>query len=285
MAEAHRTPPRPLTDAERRQVIEEAFKAQGRAEEAAESAEKLTDLARAAEELGLDPAHLAEAEAIVRMRAEEAERRATTPRSRLPIFVIAGAALALLVAVPAVLLLFGGMFTLGAVRSRAADGPSEQAPAVERIPASSFSLDHNAATEASSTTRDGGVALTVTRFGAEANEQYWANLESTAPLSWDGAQTVALVVSGEGTLENGRVYLESGDERWRSPAFGVTPVATPVELDVADFEHQLRRDGAWKVVDHSPPVGAPRVSVKFGWWVNDIDRSGTVVVRDVEVRR
>lgn len=281
MAEAHRSPPRrPLGDAEMREVVEEAFRRQGQAQDAAEKAAKLQDLARAAEELGLDPAHLAEAEEVVRMRAEERERReAARARSvRLGLVAAAGAAVAM-VAVAAL-----GWAVLGAGQTPA---PPPTVEAAERMPiaADTWALDKNAATDAQATISPGSASLTVTAFAAEADGKYWANLETRPDLDWSGAQAVSVTVEGSGTLDKGRLYLENGDERWRSPEFRVGGPATPQRLELRDFEHQLRRDGEWRVVDQAPPTAVRTASFKFGWWVNDVDRAGTVVVRDVTVER
>lgn len=260
-----------------REVIEEAFRRQGQAQDAAEKAAKLSDLARAAEELGLDPAELEAAEEVVRMRAEARERAAaaaaTTRRTSVAGLALGGLGVAAAAALAALLV--------------GHSGPAPAEPVATETPlpvsATTWTVDHNPATEADATFAEGRAALTVTRFGAEADGTFWANLETRPELDWRGARAVQLTV--EGTLPSGRLYLENGDERWRSPAFGVPSTAAPVELELRDFERQLRTDGEWKVVDQAPPDEVRTASFKFGWWVNDVDRAGTVVIRDVTVRR
>lgn len=258
-----------LNEAQRRQVLDVAARLQEARERREEGAARMAGVRKAAEEVGLDPALIEEAEAIVRARTIERVRQVGRNRS---IALAVGAAVALVA---------------GAAAFHAATAPS---PIVDDFSggASRWALSASPGSRARVTIAEeagrGEVArLTVEAFAPEADGTYRVNLDRALPeVNLARMEHLSLTMRGEG-LTTVRVYLEGGDERWRSPALPVTADWTVRELDLDAFDHQRRSGDGWALVGLGGVDGARTLSVKLGHYVNAVDATGEIWIDDLRL--
>lgn len=253
---------KPLDPAQRREVMELAWKLQAERDDAAEAQKHRELQARSGAELGLDPALLEEAEGLVRARALVAAQRASERRRLVQLLAFAGLGLGVLLA--------GGGAAWLALR------PAPFAPWTDPM-ASGWSLDTSPGALAE--LRPGAHATVVVQR-LPAGEP-WVNLDSTAHPDWEGAEKVAFEVRGEG-LRHVRLYLENPSLRWRGPKVPVSAAWTTQELALSVFERQ-ERAGEWRVVEGGPPSSVKTVSFKLGWYVNEPGDAGLVELRNLRV--
>jgi hypothetical protein len=232
----------------------------------------------AAAEMGIPEEYMERAAAEVHAR-RVAEVK--TRRSRRTATVAALAALAGL---------GGGAYVL--TRHSAAPSPplTASAPLVETFDAplaQSVTLENNPGSEAALTQQtdaSNGVAVVrVSRFAPDARGKFFVNLDTVSgSKDLRGRQNVSFDVRGRG-LPYVRLFLENGDERWRSPAMPVSAAWTAHRLPLSQFEYQTRdgASGAWRVRRYRAPGTVQRVSFKLGEYVNDARARGEVALDDL----
>lgn len=274
MAEQHdRPPPRPpLDEAQAREVVATALERQDAAARVAEADARVRALGEAAAEVGLDPAYLPEAEAVVRVRAEERARREVAASRRRRALAVG----ALVVA------------GLGAVGLWVGRAPAPPEPWTDPMAPVGWALEQSPGTTASvawplDPVRGEVARVEVTGFAPMADGRYWVNLESGAHPDWAGATEVSFAARGEG-LGAVRLYLETPTERWRGPVVPLGAEWSEHTLSLRDFERQERRDGEWSVVGWAPPERVDVVSFKLGHWVNGADATGTAWIDSLGAR-
>lgn len=152
---------------------------------------------------------------------------------------------------------------------------------VPALVAGNWQMSANPGTKATASFGRGVATIRVDRFAPDASGHYTANLNSQeGPKSFAGTRSISFNVHG--TLPNVRLYLEHGDERWRSPALPVQGQERLVKLDLTQFEHQVREGSQWQRTAYQPPGTVDNLSFKTGWFVNDASASGDVTVRDLQ---
>lgn len=137
-------------------------------------------------------------------------------------------------------------------------------------------------TEAAVQAVNGGAAITVNKFGPNAQGTYFANAQLTGPTSLSGYRNMSFTVSGDGGLKNIRIDLENGNERWKGPVVSVSssqPQTYNLSLD--QFHRQAERGGQWRNGGNARPGDIKQITVKTGDTINTPDSVGTVEVRDV----
>lgn len=249
------------------EVLKVAVELHARDHAANEAASASSAVREAAREVGVTEAQLDEAEAeVARRRAHEVTQRAKRARF---LYGAVGALLAVALAV--------GVWKLTA--------PPPPSPWVERFATHSrWALDVSPGTSAHlAFETEGGrevAAVTVDRTAPRADGTWFVNLDATGLPRVEGDS--AMVIELAGTLPVARIYLEAGtDERWRSPPVAVQPAWTRHRVPLANFEHQRRAEGRWRVVSAAPPSGVTTVSVKLGHYVNAPESTGTLRVREI----
>lgn len=160
-----------------------------------------------------------------------------------------------------------------------------QAPFTQPFVSGDWMLKTSAGTQASVSISNaaGSATVTVQKFTPDARGSYFANLN--APLQThdlSGFRSASFQVNG--TLPNVRLYLENGQERWRSPLLKVGSDAKTVHVDFGQFERQLKQpDGvSWRNVRYEPPASVENVSLKLGAFVNEASATGSVTFRDLK---
>ena len=144
-------------------------------------------------------------------------------------------------------------------------------------------MSANAGTQATVKYENGAAILHVQRFAADSAGHFTANLNSSSgAINLTKFRTVSFRVHG--TLPRLRLYLEHGNERWRSPALAVTGQDQQVRIDLSQFERQTRADrGAeWRTFAHQAPEWVDNLSFKTGWFVNEIGVSGDIALSDAD---
>lgn len=131
--------------------------------------------------------------------------------------------------------------------------------------AAQWKTNANAGTQATTAFANGEATVTVQKFMPDSKGRYFVNLNST-----NGIQNLSPYRGASfrvnGTLPYVRLYLENGQERWRSPALKVSPNEQIVRVDLSQFERQLRqKDGvSWRRVRFEPPATVENFSFKLG---------------------
>lgn len=230
----------------------------------------------AADELGIPQTYLEQAAAEL-----HAERVASERRRRVRNRLIGGAV--------AVALLAAGVVAV----NRLTGAPPE--PVVytfDQASATTWRLDTNAESQASVSFPEeaskGRVAVVrVERFGpAGAGATYFVNLNSAdGPKQLDGYEALTFQVRGEG-LGRVRLYLEAGEQRWRSPEVTVSGEWRNVRLSLAQFERQTRNQSGdgWRTTSYQAPNRIERLSFKLGTFINDDpNQGGEVRINDVRI--
>ncbi len=227
----------------------------------------------AAKEVGLpeEYLHRAAAELHVRRIAQAQKSR----KRRAGVIAVVGAALAL-----------GGAGGLYVIRSQVSAPPAVvqtvQTATAPAFTSSSWKLSMNSGTQASVDYGSGLATIRVRRFAVDSAGRFNANLNTI-----DGAQNLAGIRSisfnVHGTLPQVRLYLEHGDQRWRSPALPVEGQERQVKVDLTQFERQTRSgsNGQWEKAGYQAPETVDNLSYKTGWFVNDANASGDVTIGDV----
>jgi hypothetical protein len=231
---------------------------------------------KAAAEVGLpeEYLHLAAQQWHVR-RVEEASRKR---RRRTGVLAVAGAALVMGV---------GGWVITHPRPIVAPAGPAvavTQPAAPMTFTSANWTVTKNTHTKATTTFENGSATLRVDKFATDSAGHFTANLNSTGSgIDLSKYKTVSFNVRG--TLPHVRLYLEHGNERWRSPELAVGAQDQLIRINLDQFEHQTRAnvDAQWKTFDHSAPSWVDRLSFKTGWYVNDAGASGNVTLSDFQL--
>jgi hypothetical protein len=151
------------------------------------------------------------------------------------------------------------------------------------INAAQWKTNANAGTQATTAFENGAATVTVQKFTPDAQGRYFVNLNSTSGRqNLSGYSSASFQVSG--TLPSVRLYLENGQERWRSPVLNVSSGGQTVRVDFSQFERQLKqRDGvSWRRVRFQPPASVENFSFKLGSFVNEANAKGSVTIRDLK---
>ena len=228
----------------------------------------------AAKEIGLpeEYLHRAATELHVRRVAQAQQQRR---RKRTGLLAAAGAALVLA--------------TGGIIFKSQLSAPSIETATVVRATSApvfgptSWKLAANPGTKATVTFGNGSATIRVQRFAADSANRFTANLNTLeGAQNLSGVRTASFRVSG--TMPKVRLYLEHGNERWRSPELPVQGQERLVKVDFSQFERQTRADtGAqWQKDGYQPPETIDNLSFKTGWFVNDIGASGDVTLSDIK---
>jgi len=254
-------------------LMERAWKLQEETEREKEQQADVRAMRDAEEELGLDPRYIEQARA--QLEAEEALAHAQRQRFRKRFrkrLGIGGA-------------LTAGLFGLGALIWALVQPPP---PVHEDFTggAGRWSLDVNPGTQAAVRWEEEGqhgavAVIEVERFAAEQDGKFRTNLNQVLERDLDGYQTVRFAVRGEG-LGVVRVFLETPDERWRSPPVAVTADWQVSRLPLSSFERQVR-GGGWKGAAWEAPGKVQTVSFKVGHFMNEIDATGRVYLDDLRL--
>jgi hypothetical protein len=226
----------------------------------------------AAEEVGLpeEYLHRAAAELQARRIVKAQQRR----RKRAGLFAAIGAA--------AVLGLGGIVYT---IRGQSAlTEPATVAAEVQKatiappFAATSWVLMTNNGTRARSEFTNGTAVIKVKQFVDSGSNNYFANLNnSDGPKDLTGVHAIAFNV--QGTLPHVRLYLQNGNERWRSPLLPAQG-APQRRVNLNQFERQTRTgvDAPWRTVDYQAPRQVGSLSFKTGSYVNDVGASGEITL-------
>ena len=148
-----------------------------------------------------------------------------------------------------------------------------------------WKLNANTGTQAIVQWVNGGAVIHVDHFAADANGQFFANLNTfDSPKDLTGLRTVSFLA--QGTLPNVRIYLENGNERWRSSAVPLQGQSRLVKLDIDQFEYQTRpdRNSKWELTNYKAPGTVADLSFKTGDFVNEVNASGDVVLTDLQIQ-
>ncbi len=147
--------------------------------------------------------------------------------------------------------------------------------------ANQWQLNTNAGTQAKVAFENGKATISVQQFAPNKQGQYFANFNThTGVQNLSGFRTATFRMSG--TLPYVRLYLENGQERWRSPEIKVQSGEQAVRVDFDQFERQEKQaDGvSWRKARYEPPVSVENLSFKTGWFVNDVKAAGNVTLSD-----
>lgn len=222
----------------------------------------------AAEEVGIPAEYLERASAEIHAR-RVAEIKARRKRNR----IIAGAA------VGTALLGLVGTKTYNALQT-----PAPVAIQVAQTTGTTFRL--NPSSEGELLRENGRAVLRVNRFVPEKNGSYFANIDVVPSVRQIGRyRSVTFSVGGSGSLQQMRLYLENGNERWRSQAFAVPTDPQKVTLNLKQFEYQQRdqRTGNWRTPtgSYKSPDTVGNLSFKVGEFMNPPSASGEVSIGNV----
>lgn len=232
--------------------------------EQADTQERRATVAAAAE-MGLPKEYLDRAAALVHARAVE---RVTKRRRRN---------LGLVIGIGAAVAIGGGWFVTH---------PRPAAPVTYDFqnPAQQWNQSSNPESQANVSFAGGIATIHVDRFGMPAGgDQFFVNLDTKdVPPALAGYRTVSFRASSAG-LPNLRLYLESPDERWRSPNLPLTRAGQVFHLNLNQFDHQTRDSstGKWHGVGASAPGHVERLSFKVGYYVNAADAHGDAKVSEL----
>lgn len=229
----------------------------------------------AAKEIGLpeEYLHRAATELHVRRLAQVLQQRR---RRRTGLLAAVGAALVLVT---------GGIYVM---RSQSSAPPMVattivQSPSVPAFSPTSWKIAANADTKATAAFSNGSATIHVQRFAADSANHFTANLNTfEGAQNLTGLRSVSFQVRG--TLPKVRLYLEHGNERWRSPELLVQGQERLVKVDFSQFERQTRAaaEAQWQKDGYQPPETIDNLSFKTGWFVNDIGASGDVTLSDIK---
>jgi hypothetical protein len=248
------------------QVLREAVRQQDVAERDRETRLDREAYADAAQELGITRTELDRAAAEHHAATVTRVRRTRKLRN-----AVMGAAAAVLVAV-------------GGYRVANPPAPDPTSYTFEST-SQAWSPEFNPKSTGRAGQEAGRGVIVVERFTPEDDGRYWANLNSSSvPQSLDGYRTVTLRIRGDGTLAQGRLFLENGPtERWRSPAIAIGPEWQVVTIRLDQLEHQRRRDtgSPWRGDRTGAPDEVTGVSLKVGHPFNPPDARGRVEVDDI----
>jgi hypothetical protein len=245
-------------------------------EKEAEAQERQATVA-AAEEIGLseDYLHRAAAELHGRRIAEARERR-----QRLNGLLALGSAVVVIGTGAAILSRTPALTPPTATPQAAVQMVQPGVPLT--LSPTAWQLHTNLGTAATVDFVHGAAVLHVQRFVADASSHFTANLNML-----EGAQDLTdlktVSFKMHGSLPHLRLFLENGNERWRSPLLTVEGQERLAHLDLRQFERQTRADAnaPWQKADYHPPTWIQDLSFKTGWYVNDPGASGDVTLSDV----
>lgn len=231
--------------------------------ETAQEQERQSTVAAAAE-MGLPPEYMERAAAVVHARQVERIHR----RRRRTAFVAAFASLVTI--------------TGGYVLTR--PHPAQPVTYNFQNPRQQWVQDVNPESTAHAGVEKGIATIHVDRFASSPGTgQFFANLNTEdVPQTLAGYRSVSFRVQGDG-LTQLRLYLENGNERWRSVAVPVTGDWQVFHLNLDQFEHQTRDSGTgkWRREDRRAPGHVERLSFKAGYYVNDLNAHGNVRIADL----
>lgn len=227
----------------------------------------------AAAEIGMPEEYLHRA--VTELHARRVEQIQQRRRRRNGLLAIGGAAL--VIGTGAVIL---PRFHTPTPTASQIDAPlSTLVPAFTSV---AWRLDTNPGTQATVEYGNNAAVLKVQRFVADSNHRFTANFDTVDGVkNLAGAQNVTFRMHG--TLPHLRLYLENGNERWRSPEITVTDQEQIVRVGLRQFEHQSRAEtgGTWQKGGSQPPTQIENLSFKTGWYVNEVQATGEVTLSDV----
>lgn len=262
------------------EVVRIASELQQRDLEQAEEEQERQSTIAAAAELGLPEKYLHQAAAelharrVAEIRSQEQNRARFLAISLAVIFLVIGW---LLIRVPSTHSTSPIPTATYAERAETALSPP--------FDALRWQIRTNAGTQAAATFVNGTAVVKVNRFTPDSAGRYFANLNSTTgKMDFRLYGTVSFKTHG--TLPYVRLYLENGGERWRSPEIPVSKKDETVEVDLSDFERQTQSgsDTNWRNVPYEAPTTIQDLSFKTGWFVNDVNATGEVVVSDLHFK-
>jgi len=265
------------------QQLEHALRMQAERERQREEEERRKGLKEAAKEMGVSEDTFDAAEAEAQKAEAEAQERARLERERA----------AAVSAQRSKQMALGAAIGLGALLVTGASLAWWFLPGAPPVQedfsgfSSRWGLDMNPGTEASvqaaTEAGHGEVAeITVGRFVPGADGKFHVNLNLSEPMPLDRLESLSVAAKGDG-LGVARVYLEVGDERWRSPPMNLGAEWKTFDWSLEAFERQERKAGGWTTVDYRPPDRA-KVSIKVGHFMNPPEASGTVWVDDLVIQ-
>lgn len=158
------------------------------------------------------------------------------------------------------------------------------APLLQPFNAAQWGLNTSSGTQANVIYENGTAKVTIQKFTPDRSGRYFANLNTKTGIQ-NLSNYRAATFRAAGTLPYVRLYLENGNERWRSPALAVPAAGEQtLRLDLNQFERQERgRDGiSWSKARYQPPAAIENFSFKFGSFVNDANATGTVNLSDLQ---
>jgi hypothetical protein len=233
----------------------------------------LEEKARAAAEVGLDPQWIARATEIV-------DNRVATGQMPMPV-LRTGSSWRIVIALAAGLVAAGVTASLLPWKSGVniwrfgVDGPTTWV--LEKNPETNASLS-------SVTLPDHGLVpvMHVDQFVPGPDGSWRANIDVTDVPELSPWTELRLQIRGD--LPVARVYLDNGNERWRSGPIAVRSDWSAFWVKFQAMDHQLRQDGKWQTVDWTAPTHASAISVKTGTFMNDEHATGDVMIDDIELR-
>jgi len=149
--------------------------------------------------------------------------------------------------------------------------------------AAQWRLNNSSGTQANVIYENGTAKVSIQKLTPDKSGRYFANLNTkTGVQNLTGLRTATFRAAG--TLPYMRLYLENGNERWRSPALSVPSGEQTLRVDLSQFERQTRGANgvSWNKARYQPPATVENFSFKFGSFVNDANATGTVNLGDLQ---
>lgn len=227
----------------------------------------------AAAEIGLPEAYLHRA--VTELHTRRVEQIRQRRRHRIGLLAIGGA----------VLVLGSGAAIVSRIHASSPTTSQVKAPASTVAPAftaGAWQLNTNRDTQATVNFVNNTAVLQVQRFVADRSNHFTANFNNL-----DGSKNLVglhtITFRMHGTLPHVRLYLENGSERWRSPELTVEGQERLVHIDLSQFERQTRggAESTWQKSAYQPPEWVENLSFKTGWYVNQVQASGEVMLSDL----
>lgn len=256
----------PLKPSQRDEVMRRAVQLHS---DASEDAEMVAAQAATAAELQIPPAVLAEAEAQVRLQTALEAQKGVLRRQFLRRLGV-GAALSVVSVIALAELLQPRPMRWFAMAPR-------EPWTLATNPGTSAKLSWGEDSGA-----DANALVTIEHFALPFNQHFFANLNLPLQASdLQGHDTIQLKLKKRGTIDYARVYIEGDNERWRSDLLPLSETWQDHKLKFDRLEPQHRVGDDWHKGASGSIRDANRLSIKFGWYVNEVDRSGEVGIAAV----